>query len=91
MGLSSVSAESQAGILFTRELVLCSPPVFRKKILKALANEVVLAAEVDSFKDNDNGNDGSKFRENIENHWRNFRIYHRALFVSDEKKLARRD
>lgn len=48
MGLSSVSTESQAVILSTRELVLCSPPVCRKRILKALANEVVLAVATHS-------------------------------------------
>jgi U4/U6 small nuclear ribonucleoprotein PRP31 len=95
MGLSSVSAVSHAGILSNCELVLSSPPAFRKKVLKALASKVALAARVDSFKGGNSGTDGLKFRENIENRLEKLQDIpkartHRALPIPDEKKKARR-
>lgn len=95
MGLSSVSTISHAGILSHSEMVLNSPPAFRKKVLKALASKVALAARVDSFKGSETGSDGVKFRESIENRLEKLQDIpkartHRALPVPEEKKKARR-
>lgn len=95
MGLSSVSTISHAGVLSRSEIVTSAQPAFRKKVLKALAGKVALAARVDSFKGAVNGADGVKFRESIEHRVEQMQDIpsartHKALPIPEEKKKARR-
>ena len=65
LGLSSVSMDRHAGLVYNCDLIATTPQEHKRKAARVLSAKVALAARVDCAKESRDGRLGTSFREEI--------------------------
>jgi U4/U6 small nuclear ribonucleoprotein PRP31 len=94
-GFSNISTMLNAGILLNCDLVQRCPPYLRKKAIKVVSAKVALTVRVDSYKNHPSGDEGRKFRKEIEEKIEKWQEppkarTKKALPIPEEKKRSKR-
>lgn len=94
-GLSTKTVIEHAGFIGDCPFVQQAPPEFRKKVVRVVAMKAALAARLDSFGQDKNGEGGRKIKEEIEEHIEKLQELppakqEKPLPIPDEKKKTKR-
>lgn len=95
MGLSALASKSHYGVLVGCDLVQACAGKLQRKCIKVVAAKVTLAARIDSYKNHNDGSEGTKLRRDLDSKIEKWAEpdkarTKKALPVPEEKKKSRR-
>mmetsp|Transcript_8881 Transcript_8881/g.16648 ORF Transcript_8881/g.16648 Transcript_8881/m.16648 type:complete len:519 (-) Transcript_8881:1611-3167(-) len=94
-GFSNLAMIPHVGIIAFCDLVQDLPPLLRKKAVKVIAGKVALTARIDSYNNHPNGDEGKRFRKEIEDKFEKLQAPNKAktkkaLPIPEEKRKSKR-
>ena len=94
-GFSNLAIIPHVGIIAFCDIVQDLPPYLRKKAVKVIAGKVALTARIDSYNNHPDGEEGRRFRKEIEEKFEKLQAPNKAktkkaLPIPEEKKKSKR-
>ena len=94
-GFSNLAVIPHVGIIAFCDLVQDLPSYLRKKAVKVIAGKVALTARVDSYHNHPNGDEGRRFRKEIEEKFEKLQAPNKAktkkaLPIPEDKRKSKR-
>lgn len=94
-GFSNLAVIPHVGIIAFCDLVQDQPPYLRKKAVKVIAGKVALTARIDSYHNHPDGEEGKRFRKEIEEKFEKLQAPNKAktkkaLPIPEDKRKSRR-